>query len=370
MLVSAVYHHESAIGIYMSLFSWTSLHLPLHFHFHLCLIFIFLCFSFFPPFSFFPSLFFSFSLLAARRQSHSYDSFPADRICWCCFVRGIEKHRSADSHSPAPRLSWPDSPQWNEGQHFHGFPRSSCPGNTEFIPTQWGKNERSQQLPTGDLYLDSLPKLPPLSIWLCSKLDKAGAEDSPGPELPVQVECIKAPKPPCSLGDGLTLDPGSRWPSVFAQLPHSAPRGGVMLLFQLIERDTSRKPKFKSRPPLKRQRRVVQKCLLSSDRPEQEEREHKFQESEIRYNIKAFESKVTLKKRNSTLPEWKQPYPRTVSLNKLIFLPFFFFNTELLYLFRDTYKPGIFGRKNTQRQILNLFKVLEKNKLLVVSWEE
>jgi len=60
------------------------------------------------------------------------------------------------------------------------------------------------------------------------------------------------------------------------------------------------------------------------------------------------------------------------SLNKLIFLPFFFFfNTALLIgIFRDTYKPGIFGRQNTQWQILNLFKVLEKNKFLVVSWKE
>ena len=226
-----------------------------HFHFPL--------FFSLSPLSFFPSLFFSFSLLAARRQSLSYDSFPADRICWCCFVRGIEKCRLP---LPAPRLSWPDSPQWNEGQHFHGFPRSSCPGNTEFIPTQWGKNERSQQLPTGELYLDSLPKLPPLSIWLCSQLDEVGAEDSPGLELPVQVECITAPKPPCSLGDGLTPDPGSCWPSVFAQLPQSAPRGGVMLLFQLIERDTSRKPKFKSRPPLRdREEWFRNVCCLQID---------------------------------------------------------------------------------------------------------
>ena len=109
MLVSAVYHHESAIGIYMSLFSWTSLHLPLHFHFHLCLIFIFLCFSL-SPVSFFPSLFFSFSLLAARRQSLSYDSSSWQDLLM------LFRSWNWEVQTPTPRsqaqLTWQPPVEW------------------------------------------------------------------------------------------------------------------------------------------------------------------------------------------------------------------------------------------------------------------
>ena len=156
---------ESAIGIYMSLFSWTSLPPPTPFSFPFISHFHFPLFFFLSPLSFFPSLFFlSLCWLQGGRATAVTLFQLTGSVDGASFV----ELRSANSHSSASRLSWPDSPQWNEGQQSMAFLEVPAPATqSSFQPSEvrwvfataadWGALFRLSTKVTPALNLTLLP---------------------------------------------------------------------------------------------------------------------------------------------------------------------------------------------------------------------